>query len=444
MGYRGRRPKPVPKGHFPAHIDAYTHDGRGVARIDGKAVFISGALPGEDVEFSYTEIHRDYAEGKVETVHVAVPNRVEPGCPHYHLCGGCSLQHLAEASQIEEKEKLLVEQLRRIGKLDAVPLWEPLRGPLWGYRRKARLSVKDVPAKGRVLVGFRERAGNYIANIDACRILPPAIGERLHDMSEVIGQLTLKARLPQIEISMGDERAALVFRVLDDPTPEDLAHLKAFGQRCGFDIWLQRHGPDSMAPLYPESPGPLSYALPDWNLEYQFLPTEFTQVNGEINRQMVNRALETLDPQPDDTVLDLFCGLGNFTLALARKAGRVVGVEGGWSLVERARQNAAHNGIANAEFHMADLGQNLDAEPWIKQRYDKVLLDPSRGGAEEVLAYAPHWRASRIVYVSCNPSTLARDAGILVHQHGYRLVKAGVMDMFPQTAHVESIAWFER
>ncbi len=443
MGYRGRK-RPVPKGIFQAHIDSYTHDGRGVARVDGRAVFIAGALPGEDVDFSYTEIHRDYAEGKVETVRLAAPDRVEPRCPHYGACGGCSLQHLAEEAQIGEKQELLAEQMRRIGKIEDAPLWEPLRGPLWGYRRKARLSVKDVPRKGRVLVGFRERSGPYIADIDACLILHPTVGERLRDMSDLIGGLSLKARLPQIEISMGDERAALVFRVLDDPTADDLERFKEFGARFGFDIWLQRQGPDSMAPLYPENPPLLSYALPEQDVRFQFKPTEFTQVNGEINRKMVARVMEILNPEAGDTVLDLFCGLGNFTLALAQRAHRVVGVEGGWALVERARDNAALNGLANAEFHMADLSQPLAAEPWANRHYDKILLDPSRGGAEEVLAQVPRWGASRIVYVSCNPSTLARDAGILVHTHGYRLVRAGVMDMFPQTAHVESIALFEK
>ena len=439
-----RRPKPVPKGAFPAHVDSYAHDGRGVAHVDGRAVFIEGALPGEDVEFAYTEIHRDYAEGRATAVVQASPVRIEPGCPHYAQCGGCSLQHLAEEAQIEEKQQIMAEQLRRIGKLEEVPLWEPLRGPLWGYRRKARLSVKDVPAKGRVLVGFRERNGPYIADIDVCRVLHPVIGERLRDLSDLIGGLSFKNRLPQIEVSMGDERVALVFRVLEDPTEDDLARFREFGARFGLDIWLQRKGPDSMAPLYPEQPEPLSYALPDFGLEYHFQPTEFTQVNGEINRKMVARVLEILDPQPNESVLDLFCGLGNFTLALARRAEWVAGVEGGWSLVERARRNAELNGLGNVEFHMADLSQALDAEPWVKRRYDKVLLDPSRGGAEEVLAYAGHWGAKRIVYVSCNPSTLARDAGLLVQRHGYRLVQAGVMDMFPQTAHVESLALFER
>jgi 23S rRNA (uracil1939-C5)-methyltransferase len=443
VGYRPRK-RPVPRGSFRARIDSFTHDGRGVARVEGRAVFIAGALPGEDVSFVYTEVHRDYAEGKVETVLEPAPERVEPRCPHYGACGGCGLQHLADAAQIEEKQKLLVEQLHRTGKIEDVPLWPPLTGPLWGYRRKARLSVKNVPKKGRVLVGFRERSGPYVAEIETCLVLHPAVGERLRDLSELIGTLSIKDRVPQIEISMGDERAALVFRVLADPSADDLEQFKDFGARFGFDIGLQRHGPDSITPLYPENPPLLSYALPNQGVEFHFKPTEFTQVNGDINRKMVDRVLEVLRPEAGDTVLDLFCGLGNFTLALAKQAGFVVGVEGGKELVERAAYNAAANGLENTEFHVADLSQPQDGAPWAGRRYDKVLLDPSRAGAEEVLAYVPKWGASRIVYVSCNPSTLARDAGILVHRHGYRLIRAGVMDMFPQTAHVESIALFEK
>jgi 23S rRNA (uracil1939-C5)-methyltransferase len=443
MGYRPRK-KPVPQGSFRARIDSFTHDGRGVARVDGRAVFIAGALPGEDVSFVYTEVHRDYAEGRVETVLEPAPGRVEPRCPHYSACGGCSLQHLADAAQIEEKQKLLVEQLHRIGKIEEVPLWPPLTGPLWGYRRKARLSVKNVPKKGRVLVGFRERSSPYVAEIESCLVLHPAIGERLRDLSEMIGTLGIRDRLPQIEISMGDERAALVFRVLADPSADDLERFKDFGARFGFDICLQRHGPDSITPIYPENPPPLSYALPNQGVEFHFKPTEFTQVNGDINRKMVDRVMEVLKPEAGDTVLDLFCGLGNFTLALAKQAGHVVGVEGGRELVERATRNAALNGLDNTEFHMADLSQPQDGALWAGRHYDKILLDPSRAGAEEVLAYVPKWGASRIVYVSCNPSTLARDAGILVHRHGYRLIRAGVMDMFPQTAHVESMALFEK
>lgn len=443
MAYRPRK-KALPQEPVRAVIDSFTHDGRGVARVEGKPVFIDGALPGEEVSFIYTDLRRDYAEGKVDTVLRAAPGRVEPRCPSFGVCGGCSFQHLADAAQIEEKQKLLVEQFRRIGKIEDVPLFPPLTGPAWGYRHKARLGVKNVPKKGRVLVGFREKASPYIADLDFCPVLHPKVGERLRDLSELIGDLSLKDRLPQIEVAVGDERAALVFRVLEDPTEDDRAKLKAFGAGFGFDIYLQRQGPDSVVSLYPDDPPMLSYALPEQEVIFRFKPTEFTQVNVDINRKMVARVMEILAPEAGDRVLDLFCGLGNFTLPIARKAAFAAGVEGGKEAVERARQNALDNSLANVEFHVADLTKPLEGLPWAERRYDKILLDPSRAGAEEVLVGVPRWGASRIVYVSCNPSTLARDAGILVHQHGYRLIRAGVMDMFPQTAHVESIALFEK
>lgn len=438
------RTKKAPPGSFETHIDSRTHDGRGVARVDGKAVFIDGALPGETVRFVYTDMRRDYAEGKVEAVLQAAPGRVEPRCPHFGVCGGCGLQHLADAAQIEAKQGLLVEQFLRIGRIEDVPLWPPLTGPSWGYRHKARLGVKNVPKKGRVLVGFREKASPYIADLASCPVLHPSVGERLGELSELIGSLSIRDRLPQIEVAVGDAGAALVFRVLEDPGEEDVRRLREFGERLGFDVYMQRHGPDSVVPVYPANPALLSYGLPELDLEFRFEPTQFTQVNPEINRKMIDRVLETLAPEPGERVLDLFCGLGNFTLPLARRAGLVVGVEGGADLVAGARRNAEANGLANVEFHVADLSRPVEGMAWAESRYDKLLLDPSRAGAEEILAQVPRWGVARIVYVSCNPSTLARDAGILVHQHGYRLVRAGVMDMFPQTAHVESIALFER
>jgi 23S rRNA (uracil1939-C5)-methyltransferase len=443
MGARARK-KPLPQEAFPAHIESFAHDGRGVARVDGKAVFIDGALPGEDVTFVFTSVRRDYAEGKIEAVVTPASGRVQPRCPSFGVCGGCSFQHLTDAAQIEEKQKLLLDQFRRIGKIDEVALWPPLTGPHWGYRHKARLGVKWVPKKGRVLVGFRERSSPFITDLTFCPVLHPKVGERLQDLSELIGSLSIKDRLPQIEVAVGDERAALVFRILEDASPDDLEKLVAFGVRIGFDIYLQRQGPDSIMPLHPDNPPMLSYALVNQGIEFRFKPTDFTQVNVDINRKMVDRVMDVLDPAAGDTVLDLFCGIGNFTLPIAKRAQSVVGVEGSAESVERARRNAAANGLGNVEFHVADLSQDLKDAAWAHRRYDKILLDPSRAGAEEVLSHVPRWAASRIVYVSCNPSTLARDAGILVHRHGYRLIRAGVMDMFPQTAHVESIALFEK
>ena len=443
MSFKRKR-RVLPSATVRASIESLTHDGRGIARVDGKPVFIHGTLPGEDVSFLYTDIRRDYAEGKVETLHSTASGRVEPRCPSYGVCGGCSFQHVADEAQIEFKQALLVEQFRRIAKIEEVPLIPPLTGPSWGYRHKARLGVKHVAKKGRVLVGFRERSSPFVADLEFCPVLHPKVGERLHELSDLIGGLSIRDRLPQIEVAVGDDRVALVFRILEDMTEEDRQRLTDFGQGFDFDIYVQRHGPDSVTPVYPDQPEHLAYALPAEGVEFRFKPTDFTQVNIEINRKMVSRVMELLDPQPGERILDLFCGIGNFTLPLATRAGQVVGVEGGREAVERANENAASAGLNNVEFHVADLTQSLDGRAWAEGHYDKVLLDPSRAGAEEVLAGIPRWGASRIVYVSCNPATLARDAGILVHEYGYRLVKAGVMDMFPQTAHVESIALFEK
>ncbi len=436
--------KSLPKAPVAARIESFTHDLRGVAHVDGKAVFVDGALPGEEVEFVYTDMHRDYAEARVWQVITPAPNRIEPRCPHFGVCGGCSLQHLDEVQQIVAKQNLLMEQFRRIGKVQPEEVWPPLTGPHWGYRHKARLGVKWVAKKEKVLVGFREKASAFLADIESCAVLHPQVGMHLRDLAEVISTLSIKERVPQIEVAVGDERTALVFRVLEAPSPADLDLLRGFGLRFGFDIYLQPKGPDSIFALWPEHPPLLAYSLPESGLEFHFQPTDFTQVNVAINRKMVNRVLAALDPQPTEEILDLFCGIGNFTLPLARKAAHVLGVEGGADAVARARQNALDNGLDNVAFHVADLTLAQDSSAWATRSYDKVLLDPSRAGALEILAYAGLWSAKRIVYVSCNPSTLARDAGFLVNEQGYRLLKAGVMDMFPHTAHVESIALFER
>jgi len=443
MSKRPNRKK-LPEAPVQTRIESFTHDLRGVAHVEGKAVFIDGALPGEEVMFVYTLIKRDFAEGRVVEVLQASPHRVEPHCAHFHICGGCSAQHLAEGQQIAEKQHLLTEQFRRLGKVEPQAIWEPLTGPQWGYRHKARLGVKWVAKKDKMLVGFREKSSALLAEIESCPVLHPQVGERLRDLADMIAALSIKENVPQIEVAVGDERAALVFRVMEPPAPEDLEIFRSLGQRHGFDIYLQPKGPDSVAALWPENPPLLNYELPEAGIRFRFQPTDFTQVNVAINRKMVGRVLDVLDPKPDEAILDLFCGIGNFSLALARRAGHVVGVEGGKEAVARAKQNALDNGLANVEFHQADLTQPQQGVPWANRRYDKVLLDPSRAGAMEILDYAGKWGASRIVYVSCNPSTLARDAGILVNTHGYKLVRAGVMDMFPHTAHVESIALFER
>jgi 23S rRNA (uracil1939-C5)-methyltransferase len=438
------RKKTLPVTPVKATINSLTHDGRGVTHIDGKAVFIDAALPGEEIEFLYTEIRRDYAEGKVVKVLTPSEHRVEPLCPHFDICGGCSFQHVDSDTQIQIKQGLLEEQFKRIGKVTIPQLWEPLTGPHWGYRRKARMGVKYVAKKNRVLVGFREKRHPYLAEMDNCLVMHPIVGTRLVALGEMIEGLSIREKIPQIEVAIGDEQCVLSVRVLEQPTPDDQEKMRVFGKTHNLTLCLQSKGPDTIIPLDGEPDVIPTYVLPDHGIEFKFRPAMFTQVNYEINRLMVNRVLATLNLNKDDKVLDLFCGLGNFTLPLAKYAGLVVGVEGDLPLVKHARENARHNGIENAEFYAADLSKNISDQPWANRKYNKIMLDPSRAGASEVLHHFKNWQPEQIVYVSCNPSTLARDAGILVNDMGYKLIKAGVMDMFPQTGHVESMALFEK
>ena len=444
MARRRFKKKKLPEQAVRVTIESLSHDGRGVAHVDGKVVFIDEALPGEELEFIYTDSRRDYAEGRVENLITRSEHRVDPECPHFGVCGGCSFQHVDDAEQIHFKQDLLQEQFSRIGKVEIPEIWPALTGPHWGYRRKARMGVKYVAKKGRVLVGFRERRNPFLAEMESCKVMHPIVGEKLMDLSAMIGQLSIKDKIPQIEVAIGDEDCVLAFRVLEPPTEDDKAVMREFGQKHQITLCLQPKGPDTIMSLPGEPEVLPTYALPDQGIEFRFRPAMFTQVNYEINRKMVNRALEALQLTLEDRVLDLFCGLGNFTLPLATRAGHVVGVEGDLPLVKHARENARLNHIDNVEFHVADLSIDIGDYGWAQQRFDKMLLDPSRAGASEVLHHVKKWRPERIVYVSCNPSTLARDAGILVNELGYKLVKAGVMDMFPQTAHVESIALFVR
>jgi 23S rRNA (uracil1939-C5)-methyltransferase len=439
--HRTRR-KPLPETPVKVVIESLAHDGRGVAHVDGKVVFIDEALPGEEVEFTYTEIRKDYAEGKVVNLLSRAADRVDALCPHYGVCGGCSFQHVESAAQIRIKQELLVEQFKRIGKVALTELWEPLQGPHWGYRRKARMGVKYVAKKERVLVGFRERRHPYLAEIDSCVVMHPMVGTKLIELGEMIAGLTVREKIPQIEVAIGDEQCVLAVRVMEPPTDADIERMRAFGHEHQFSICLQSKGPDTITPLPGEPEVIPTYRLPDQDIEFKFRPAMFTQVNYEINKQMINRVLETLALTKDDNVLDLFCGLGNFTLPMAKYAGSVVGIEGDQPLVNHAKSNALHNNIDNVEFYAADLSKDISDMPWANRKYNKIMLDPSRAGASEVLAHFKKWQPEQIVYVSCNPSTLARDAGILVNELGYKLVKAGVMDMFPQTGHVESIALF--
>jgi 23S rRNA (uracil1939-C5)-methyltransferase len=442
MTKRRSRKKQLSETPIKVTIESLAHDGRGVAHVDGKVIFIDEALPGEDVEFIYTESRKDYAEGKVSTLLTSSVDRVDPQCVHFGVCGGCSFQHVESTAQIRIKQELLIEQFKRIGKVEITELWPPLDGPHWGYRRKARMGVKYVAKKNRVLVGFRERRHPYLAEIDSCIVMHPIVGTKLLALGEMISGLTIRDKIPQIEVAIGDDQCVLSFRVLEPATADDQQRMRIFGHEHNMSLCLQSKGPDTIVPLDGEPEVIPTYALPDQDLEFKFKPAMFTQVNYEINKQMINRVLETLNLNKNDSVLDLFCGLGNFTLPMAKLAGRVVGVEGDLPLVNHAKENARHNNVTNVEFFAADLSKDLSDHFWAKQKYNKIMLDPSRAGASEVLHHLKKWQPEQIVYVSCNPSTLARDAGILVNELGYKLVKAGVMNMFPQTGHVESMALF--
>jgi 23S rRNA (uracil1939-C5)-methyltransferase len=442
MSRRQRRPR-LPEPVADVTIESLAHDGRGVARLDGKAIFIEGALPGERVAIEYLATHRKFDEARATVIHQASPDRVTPRCQHFGVCGGCSLQHLQAEAQVRAKQQVLLDNLKHIGGVLPDTVLEPLTGPVWGYRGKARLGVKDVIKKGRVLVGFRERRASYIADLSRCEVLSPSVGEHLGDLAGLIATLDARARIPQIEVAVGEAVTALVFRHLDSLGKADIARLREYALTSGMHVYLQGGGPDSVLPLEPAD-SVLSYHLPDQQVEIRFLPHDFTQVNTAINRQMIERVLQLLAPDEHDRVLDLFCGLGNFTLPLARLAGSVTGVEGEAGLVSRARDNAVLNGLDNVAIHVADLATDQRGSGWAGGNYNKVLLDPPRSGAAEVIDILGNIAAEKIVYVSCHPGSLARDAGRLVHDNGYQLLAAGVMDMFPHTAHVESIALFAR
>ena len=427
-----------------AEIIDLTHQGQGVARIDGKTVFIERALPGEEVEFVYTRQHRQYDEGSLVRVIKSSADRVQPKCAHFDICGGCNLQHLHPQAQIAIKQKILIDNLQRLGHVKAQHIREPLTGNLWGYRRKARLGVKHVFKKGRVLVGFRESASRYLADLSRCEVLVPEVGERLEQLSALMMSLSVPHTIPQIEVAIGDVGKALVIRHLETLTDEDREKLIHFAKDTGLDLYLQSKGPDTITPLWPPVPT-LEYHLPVYHLSYDFLPADFVQINADINQKMIALVLELLRLEPHMHVLELFCGLGNFTLPIAQQVSSVTAVEGDKGLIERARHNARRNKIDNVSYHTADLMSDIAGLPWWKnQRYDRVFLDPPRSGAEAVVQQIGKLKVDRIVYVSCNPATLARDADILVNNFGYQLLEAGVMDMFPHTAHVESIAVFGR
>ncbi|HVN44921.1 MAG TPA: 23S rRNA (uracil(1939)-C(5))-methyltransferase RlmD [Steroidobacteraceae bacterium] len=427
-----------------AAVDGLTHAGEGVVH-GGKTVFVPGALPGERIRFRRTRRHRQHDDGELLEVLEASPLRIEPRCPHFGVCGGCVLQHLSPQAQLAAKEQELRDTLSRVARVAPARWLAPLEGPPWGYRRRARLGAKYVHRKGTVVVGFRERAAPYVAQLHSCAVLASPAGDLIAPLAAMLTGLSIREQLPQIEVAVAENATALVLRVLRPPSAEDTARLAAFAAAHRLRLYLQPGGLESVHPLSPGE-APLHYALPRFDVQLQFAPTDFIQVNGPVNEALVSRAVELLEPSPAAEVLDLYCGLGNFTLPLARRAARVVGVEGDAALLERARDNAQRNGIANAEFHCADLGAPHEATPheatpaWARGRYSHVLLDPPRTGARAVLATVARLAPQRLLYISCHPGSLARDVGVLVHEHGLTLVAAGVVDMFPHTAHIESLA----
>ncbi len=437
-----RRAK-LPVGEFTATIESLTLEGRGVTHLDGKATFIDRALPGETVRFVYTARKKQFDEGDTVAIEQPSPDRVVPGCPHFDQCGACTMQHLAAEQQIAFKQQSLLDQLERIGKTPPASVLPPLTDAVWGYRRRARLGVRFVEKKQRLLIGFRERNSHFLADLTRCAVLDPRVGERLTDLADALNTLDIKRQIPQIEVSCSDDRVALVIRHLAPLEAADRERLSAVGQSFGYDLYLQSGGPATVTPLDPATVQPLVDHHPSYGVAIGFAPLDFTQVHAGINRKMVQQAIDLLGVTEQDRALDLFAGLGNFTLPLARRAAQVTAVELDAAMVARGAAAAAANGMHNTLHVVGDLFTPDAGQDWLNQPYDLVLLDPPRAGAEAMMPHIARLKPRRIVYVSCHPGTLARDAHALVHEHGYRLVAAGVMNMFPHTAHIESMAVFE-
>ncbi|MDC7704540.1 23S rRNA (uracil(1939)-C(5))-methyltransferase RlmD [Vogesella indigofera] len=434
-----------------AHIESLDHEGRGIARVDGKAIFIDGALPYETVTYQSYRVKKSYENADVVDVLKQSFLRTDPSCPHFGVCGGCSMQHVEFSAQVAIKQRVLEDDLQHIGRVKAEVVMPPIAGAAWGYRHRARLSARYVAKKDGVLVGFHEKRSSFIADMSECHILPPHISALIVPLRELIAKLSIYNRMPQVEIAVGAELDVLVFRNMDDITEADFALLQAFSdthstpQRT-VQIWLQPKGPETCYPIYPLDAPKLTYRLRDFDVEMPYYPTEFTQVNPEINNVMVSRALRLLDPQAGERIADMFCGIGNFTLPIARSGATVHGMEGSEALVKRAVENATHNGLQHkVSYEMANLFEVTEASFAALGKFDKMLVDPPRDGAMQLLkAITEDTAPQRIVYVSCNPSTLARDAGVLVNTKGYTLKTAGIINMFPHTGHVESVAWFEK
>ena len=431
-----------------AHVESLDYEGRGIAHVDGKAVFIEGALPREVVQYQPSRKKKNFETAKLLKILHASSERIAPRCSFFELCGGCVLQHADPSLQVAAKQRVLEDNLARIGRVVPERILPPIYAAQWEYRHRARLSVNYVAKKGGVLVGFREKKSSYVADMHSCEVLAGGVGRMIDPLREVLSTLDIRERIPQIEVAVGEAITALVLRLLEPLTANDEVRLKAFADAYKIQWWVQVKGPETAVPWYPLDAPELTYLLPEFDLELNFRPTEFTQVNHAVNRLMVKRAMDLLQPEPGEDIADLFCGLGNFSLPIVKLGANVIGVEGSESLVQRAADNATRNGLAHgSRFFAADLYTDQQAAMKKVPRVVKMLIDPPRDGALEVcklLGTDLRPELKRIVYVACSPSTLARDADLLVHTQGFTLKAAGVVNMFPHTAHVESIAVFER
>jgi 23S rRNA (uracil1939-C5)-methyltransferase len=439
----GRRRKVKIKEYGLKIID-YSDECRGVAKLDDKTIFVRGALIGEEVKARRYKNNASFEEADTLEVLTKNPDRIDAKCEFFHSCGGCSLQYLSSENQIKLKLDLVKNMFVR-GGVEVENWIKPLTSDVWGYRRKARLGVRFVTKKDKAIVGFRERSSNFLTDMDSCEVLHPSIGKNLHRLAECVEKLSIKYKVAQFEVAISESDTVLILRNLEELTTDDKVILRNYADELGIKWQLQSGGVHSIENLSEsQSDAPnLTYSHPDHNIVMNFLSNDFTQVNFELNKKMVNLALEFLELNPDDEVLDLFCGLGNFTLPIAKYCKSVVGVEGDLGLVERAKQNAQTNQINNAEFFKADLFEENSGASWARKKYNKALIDPSRSGAAEVIKMLPKFGVEKLVYVSCNPATLVRDS-VILKELGYKIKKATVMDMFSQTSHVESIAYFEK